>query len=53
MPSPKDPTATVVEQQRDLLGRWPFDDTRDVEDAQRGLVARLDPASSATPTGEW
>jgi alkyl sulfatase BDS1-like metallo-beta-lactamase superfamily hydrolase len=43
MATQKDPTSFVVEQQRALRERWPFDDTQDFEDARRGLVARLDP----------
>jgi alkyl sulfatase BDS1-like metallo-beta-lactamase superfamily hydrolase len=38
-----DATPTIVAQQHDLRARWPFDDTQDVEDAERGLIARLDP----------
>jgi linear primary-alkylsulfatase len=41
--APKDPTSTIAEQQRALRQRWPFDDTRDVEDARRGFVAALEP----------
>ncbi len=39
----KDPTQVVVDRHRELLSRWPFDDTRDVEDARRGFLARMDP----------
>jgi alkyl sulfatase BDS1-like metallo-beta-lactamase superfamily hydrolase len=39
----KDPTQVVVDRHRELLSRWPFDDTRDVEDAGRGFLARMDP----------
>jgi alkyl sulfatase BDS1-like metallo-beta-lactamase superfamily hydrolase len=43
MSSQKDPSPTIVEQQRALLERWPFDDTRDTDDAERGFIARLEP----------
>lgn len=43
MSSEKDPTPTIVDQQRALLDRWPFDDTQDLADARRGLIATLEP----------
>lgn len=39
----KDPTATIVAQQRELRTRLPFEDTQDFDDAHRGLIATLDP----------
>ncbi len=39
----KDPSATIVQHRAALEERWPFDDTRDFEDADRGFIARLDP----------
>ncbi len=43
MATQKDPTPFIVDQQRSLRERWPFDDTQDLEDANRGFIARLDP----------
>lgn len=43
MSTPKPASASVARQQRALLDSLPFDDTRDVEDAARGLVARRRP----------
>ncbi len=43
MVTSKDPSSFVVEQQRELRERWPFDDARDVQDADRGFLGRLEP----------
>lgn len=39
--SPKPASTTVAEQQAELRDRLPFSDTRDFEDAARGLIAPL------------
>lgn len=41
--SASDVTQRIADQQRDLLGRYPFGDTRAVADADRGFIARLEP----------
>ena len=38
-----DASATIVGQQQELRKRWPFDDAQDLEDAQRGFIAALEP----------
>ncbi len=43
MSTRKNPTPTIVDQQKALLERWPFDDTQDFDDARRGLMATLEP----------
>ncbi|MCV2394726.1 MBL fold metallo-hydrolase [Actinotalea sp. M2MS4P-6] len=43
MATQKDPTAIVIGQQRALAERWPFDDTQDFADAERGFIAKLEP----------
>lgn len=40
---PQAPVRSIVEQHRALLATLPFSDTRDFDDASRGLLARLDP----------
>ncbi len=44
MSAPKAASPTVVSQQADVRSRLPFSDTRDFDDARRGLVAPLDGA---------
>jgi hypothetical protein len=39
----KPPTAVIEAANRDHLGSFPFDDTRDFEDADRGFVGALEP----------
>jgi alkyl sulfatase BDS1-like metallo-beta-lactamase superfamily hydrolase len=41
--APKPATPRIVEQQQESAGSLPFADTRDLEDATRGLIARLEP----------
>lgn len=36
-----DPTAAIADANRDLTSRLPFDDTRDIEDAERGFLGTL------------
>jgi alkyl sulfatase BDS1-like metallo-beta-lactamase superfamily hydrolase len=36
-----DPSAAITDANRDLTGRLPFDDTRDLEDADRGFLGTL------------
>ncbi|MFD6175626.1 MULTISPECIES: alkyl/aryl-sulfatase [unclassified Isoptericola] len=44
MPStPKPATPTIAAQQRELLGRLPFSDTQDFDDASRGFLGRRTP----------
>jgi alkyl sulfatase BDS1-like metallo-beta-lactamase superfamily hydrolase len=43
MPASKPPSPSVIAQQSALRERLPFSDTRDVDDAARGLLGRLDP----------
>ncbi len=43
MPTTNPASPFIARQQGELRGRLPFDDTRDVEDAARGLVARREP----------
>ncbi|SKB03871.1 alkyl/aryl-sulfatase [Aeromicrobium choanae] len=50
--TPKDPEPTIVDQQRDVLERLPFSDTRDFEDAERGLIARLEPGAIRNAAGD-
>ncbi|HSK54027.1 MAG TPA: alkyl sulfatase dimerization domain-containing protein [Jiangellales bacterium] len=40
---PQAPVRSIVEQHRALLATLPFSDTRDFDDASRGLLARLNP----------
>ncbi|ALE75527.1 alkyl sulfatase [Pseudonocardia sp. EC080625-04] len=35
-------TPSIAQQQEDLRGRLPFDDTQDFDDAERGLIASID-----------
>ncbi len=43
MVTQKDPSPFIVAQHRALVERWPFDDTQDFADADRGFVAALEP----------
>lgn len=48
----KPASSTVTAQQRDLIGRMPFGDTRDFDDAARGLIARRIPNAVTGEDGE-
>ncbi|MEU8138821.1 alkyl sulfatase dimerization domain-containing protein [Streptodolium elevatio] len=48
---PKPVHAAVAQQQADLRNRLPFSDTRDFEDAKRGLVARREPNAVTAEDG--
>ncbi len=51
---PRPASATVVAQQRAVLDRLPFSDTRDFDDANRGLVAPIEePVVAADGTVLW
>lgn len=45
--TPREASAAIRDQHRDILASLPFHDTQDFEDAQRGLVAPLDGAVHA------
>ncbi|MGF9759196.1 alkyl sulfatase dimerization domain-containing protein [Microvirga sp. 0TCS3.31] len=49
--TPRDASATIVEQQRLLLQTLPFSDTRDVENANRGLLGRRQPSAVTAKDG--
>lgn len=51
MTASKPATPATVDRQRDLLGRLPFSDTRDFEDARRGLIARRVPGAVTADDG--
>ncbi|MEW2172621.1 hypothetical protein AB0935_22245 [Streptomyces sp. NPDC007027] len=38
---PKEPSRTIVDQQRALLDRFPFSDTQDFDDADHGFLGTL------------
>ncbi|MGE5697868.1 MAG: alkyl/aryl-sulfatase [Candidatus Sericytochromatia bacterium] len=41
--TPKPPTPTIERAHKEQLGALPFDDTADFDDADRGLIAKLEP----------
>ncbi|MCD0447348.1 MBL fold metallo-hydrolase [Glycomyces sp. A-F 0318] len=52
MTASKPASSTIRAQQQALLARLPFDDTRDFDDAARGLVARREPNAVTGGDGE-
>ncbi|MFF0740192.1 alkyl/aryl-sulfatase [Streptomyces sp. NPDC004111] len=50
-PGPKPAQPFIVQQQAELKTRLPFADTRDFEDAQRGLIARRTPNAVTAEDG--
>ncbi|WP_026931048.1 alkyl/aryl-sulfatase [Glycomyces tenuis] len=52
MTASKPASPSVAAQQRELLGRLPFSDTRDFDDATRGLIARREPGAVTGQDGE-
>lgn len=50
-PSPKSASEAIVRQQRALREQLPFSDTRDFDDARRGLLARREPNAVETADG--
>src|SRR5262245_59071663 len=52
--TPKSATSTIAEQQGAVRARLPFHDTRDFDDARRGLVAPIEePVLAADGTVVW
>ncbi|MBA4608544.1 MBL fold metallo-hydrolase [Aeromicrobium sp. Marseille-Q0843] len=52
--TPKDPEQSIVDQQRAVLESLPFSDTRDFEDAERGLIAPItEPVLAEDGTVLW
>lgn len=49
--TPKPAQPSIVQQQAALLGRLPFSDTQDFEDAKRGLIARREPSAVTAEDG--
>ncbi|CAN7669232.1 putative alkyl/aryl-sulfatase YjcS [compost metagenome] len=49
--APKPPTAATIAANRAVLNQLPFKDRQDFEDAQRGLIARPDPAAMRAAYG--
>ncbi|THV29455.1 alkyl/aryl-sulfatase [Glycomyces paridis] len=52
MTASKPASASIAAGQRELLGRLPFSDTQDFEDASRGLVGRREPGAVANDAGD-
>ncbi|MES1148100.1 MAG: MBL fold metallo-hydrolase, partial [Bradyrhizobium guangdongense] len=49
--TPKDASASVVAQNKAVLGALPFSDTRDFEDAARGFLGTIENAKITNPGG--
>jgi alkyl sulfatase BDS1-like metallo-beta-lactamase superfamily hydrolase len=49
--SPRDPSATILEQQRSVLASLPFSDTQDFADVDRGLLGRREPGAVTAEDG--